>query len=200
MKKNSRKFDASVSGFYGMIKDLGYSYKTIKDQLPDDKFIADQRIFFASHLIRLISDPKTIFVFYDSTIICEGNFKKKGWAISKTNPVSTRKFNYNKTHLLLMMTNKKLVAFQVVKDKVIGFDIILYFNKAIKQLKKDYPTKRIAIVLDNATMHKTLYFLNFLESLDVTILYTVRRHPLLNPVEYLIRYLKKNLRKTYGLK
>lgn len=139
-------------------------------------------------------------MFYDSTVICDGNFKKKAWALSYTNPTCKQTFTYNRTHMLLIMSSEEVVGFQLIKGKVISFDILIFLKAVIDRCRAKYPEKRISVVMDNATMHKTLYFKRFILSYGIKVLFTVRCHPLFNPVEFLIRFLKKECRKVYSAK
>lgn len=178
---------------------MGYRYKTAKHKLPDSINIRNQRIAFFDNLLKALTTPNQLVLFYDTTILSEHSFKKKGWAKINENPQFRKKFSYNKTHFLALMSPKSLIACQFHKSKMLHYDVICFFKSAFEDNSIDPHTTSICVVLDNATIHKTIYLKVFFPSLNIKVLFTVKQHSLFNPVEYLFRYLKKNLKKDNTL-
>lgn len=87
--------------------------------------------------------------------------------------------------------------YEFLKGNINNLDFIDFLNRAIEKLRMRYKSKKVIIIADNVRMHKTAYFKSFCIYNDITLLYTVANNPTLNPIEYLFRYLKTDLRKVH---
>lgn len=96
--------------FYERFRFLGYRYKSIKNKLKDQKHIEEKRIFYLDNLSKSISQTSRCTLFFDSSTITEGNFKKRGWSLVNTNTTMNKKFSYNKTHILALTSDTHLHA------------------------------------------------------------------------------------------
>lgn len=112
-------------------------------------------------------------------------------------PQIRKQFTYNLTHILCVMTEGGEVFYQFLKGNINNLDLIDFLNHVIRLLKAKYINKTIVMVGDNAKMHKTSYFKGFFIYNSVKLLYTVANNPLHNPIEYLFRHLKTDLRKLH---
>lgn len=101
---------------------------------------------------------------------------------------------------MILMSARRLKAVQLYKDNVNSLDIILFFESALVTSGLVDSMDSISVVLDNATMHRTNAILKFFNTNNIHLLYTVKRHSLFNPVEYAIRYIKKEFRPNYTAK
>ena len=88
---------------------------------------------------------------------------------------------------------------EFIKGTTNNLDIIDFLSRITQQANNQYCNKHIVIVLDNAKMHKTAYFTNFNIQNNIKALFTIPHHPFFNPVEYLFRFLKTDLRKSLTL-
>ena len=119
--------------------------------------------------------------------------------IGKTQ-TSDAKFAYNLTHLLVLMSQTRIEGFKLIKGNIINFDLIDFCKEVFARIKTEEPEREIRLVLDNAKLHRTTYFLNFMQSENIKLLFTVSNRPMFNPVEYLFRYLKSSLKSKFTLR
>lgn len=185
--------------FYKYMKFLGYSYIQTKESLPYYQNIKNKRVYYFDRLTTAISSKDSLVVFFDSSTIAENNFKKKGWAAYGRISTKEKKFVYNKTHILVLISNDKVINFQLFKDNVFSKDVVLFLYESLikNNIRSNYAD--VTLVLDNARLHKTELFKLFISAYDIKILYTVKRHSNFNPVEYVFRYIKKSLKRSHTI-
>lgn len=91
------------------------------------------------------------------------------------------------------------IYYEFVKGNLNNLDLIDFIRKVTDDIAIIYPNKRIIMVADNARMHKTVCFKSIFTVKRINLVYTVANNPMLNPIEYLFRFLKTELRKVYTL-
>ena len=90
-----------------------------------------------------------------------------------------------------------IISTKFIRGTIRSLEIAFFFKQSLYQIKKKSKDRQITLVCDNAPTHKTKFFLNYLDKYYIFVLFTPPNHPLLNPVEYVFRILKKNLRRHY---
>lgn len=181
------------------MKSLGYKYKNVHTRLPSYHNKENKRIFYITELLCNITNESNAVLFFDSTCIVENNFVKKGWTIINKSPLFDKKFVYNKTHCLMLIDNQKVVATQFFKGAVKSIDIVSFFYEALIKSGCRVKFKMMTVILDNTTVHKTKLFLDFFRLHQIRLFFIVKRHSLFNPVEYVFRYIIKDLRKHFSM-
>lgn len=114
-------------------------------------------------LIEYLTTNRYIVCFFDTTGINESSFKSRSWAIGRTKPIIKRKFAYNMTHILSLITVQGVYFFEFVKGSIINFDIIDFLYRVTTTISINDPTKEIVIVLTtlNFTKRYTLLISQF---------------------------------------
>lgn len=189
----------SKSHFYKICKLLALKFKKSIKNLHQNPSTNNKRQYFMKNLIEYINDNNYLVCFFDVTSINDKSFKTKGWSLPNSQPKYNKKFTYNLTHIMCLMTIEGRVFFQCVKGTMINLDIIHFLNTIVNTIHNEKFKRKIIIILDNARMHKTEYFTRFVLTKNIKLLFTVSNHPMLNPIEYLFRFLKNPLRKENSL-
>jgi transposase len=99
----------------------------------------------------------------------------------------------NKRYSLLVATsNKKIIDFSII-EKTFKKEKFINFMKKLN--KKDIKNEK-TYLMDNAIIHKTKDFYNYLKEKNMHILYNAPYHSELNPIEYVFSLLKKIISKN----
>lgn len=197
--ERNKRVSISKSTFYRLFRILGFRYKKIMQELPSRDRVLIHRILYMEELICDLQDKKTKVLFFDSTTFSDSNLKKRGWSLPNSNFHMTKKFSYSQTHLLLLIDDSQIVSVQLFKGNMINLDIISFLEISLDSYTRYRKNKKIVVVLDNATMHQTSHFKNFVLQNKYHLLFTVPRHPLFNAAEYVFRFIKTRLKNKYSL-
>ena len=187
----------SRTRFYLISKALGYSYKKIVTDFSNYPNTKISRKLFCLEVIDKFYLKEEYLLCFDITSFSENNYKKKGWAHISENFSIKDKFVNSNLHLLAIIDDNSVVAYQIIKGSVMNFDIINFFNDCLEHIFNKSEGRKINIILDNAGLHKTKYFKNYFTKNNIFLIFTVSRTPILNPIEFFFRNLKKGLRKIY---
>ena len=197
---SNKHYIVSKSQFYRLCKAVSLKYRKADKQLNNNRLTVNRRGYFIQKLIGFLNKDQYLVCFFDITGVNDCSFNERGWSFTGYKPKYRKQFTYNLTHILSLMTATGDSYFEFLKGTVINYDIINFLQNVFSLLNDQYPTKTIIIVLDNAKMHKTVYFKNFAINNNIVLLYTVSNHPMLNPIEYLFRFLKKPLQSKNSMK
>lgn len=77
------------------------------------------------------------------------------------------------------MNKTKILGYTIKKKSINGSDYIDFFKKYIN------PNRRTHILMDNATIHKTKAFTNYIKKTKNKTLYNAPNNPEGNPIEHL---------------
>lgn len=186
--------------FVKISKCLGFKYKAIKQTSPPNVSVKYQKQHFYSYLSKQLQNGHNFIGFFDVSSISDRSFKQKGWSLPYKNCYVKSKFIYNLTHLLALTSNKGIYFVKFLRGNIINFDLIDFLSHCINKLNKRYDFENIYIVLDNCSLHRTKYFLNFAKHRKVNLIFTIPHNPQLNCVEYFFRYVKSGLKSHFVLK
>jgi transposase len=122
----------------------------------------------------------------------------KGWSKSGDKCIiEENKTLYSKRFTIgLMITPEKALHFKIVENgmKTEDFmDIVKEYNKE-SNINNDK-----TLFLDNASIHKTKTFINYMNETKMKVLYNVPYHSDKNPIEYIFSMLRKTIqRETFS--
>lgn len=200
-KKYKENFPLSDIG-YGYFKkhcsNLGFSFKAIQENSKNSKFGISPTYNYLNGLMNLIEYEDCHLLFFDVSAISDKSFKKRSWNLPYKITKIHKLYRYDMSHILCAMSLNGIEGIQIIKGNLINFDLIDF----LKMVIKNYRQRRLEplhIILDNAKMHKTAYFQNYLVQQNVFLHYTVSNKPFYNPIEYAFRFLKSKLKKRYSM-
>lgn len=190
----------SVSKFRRIAKIIDFRYKTSKKSVKNSEIEKTKRINFLSKLLLHIRSTKEDLFFFDCTSLTEKAFKKKAWSLKLKPTGFIPKFYFQATHILMLISKTEVISFQAIKDNLNTL-VIFHFMKAnIDYLRRRNNDRKIKILMDNATMHRTMLMMNYFLTETVKILFIPPQNPYFNMIEFVFRYIKKDLRKKFSLK
>lgn len=197
--ENLNELPTKKHSFYNFLKILGYKYKKVQlvSKNTNNQTLSSLNYFRA--LLKNLSSNKILVLFFDVSSLSDTSFKKKGWRLINQKCMCYKKFSYNLTHMLTLMSTQHVESFQLIRGNLTNFDLINFLHKSVKRIRVIYPGKQISLVLDNAKMHFTKFFKNFAKHSTITLIHTVPGLPMLHPIEFLFRYLKGSFKAHHSL-
>lgn len=193
-------FMISFQTFRHMVKNMGLRYRKIaKTTLNKNTSNLNLNVFTAN-LLNALCNKKALVLFFDITSFSDSSFKQNAWTFINFKNNQPKQFTYNLTHLFGLISLEKNFYFKFFKGNINNFDIIHFLKGAINHLKKTHPKKKLYIILDNARLHKTKYFLNFAALNLINLIFTLPHHPMLNCIEYCFRFLKSRFKMRASLR
>lgn len=166
------------------IKRLGYSHKKAKF-FPSPKIGLEVTSLFLEARERFKSEGK-IFLAIDETSFGRNGLQTKGYSkkgeklhVTKINPTMIS------TSVVACVSTSSLIAKKQIKGSF-NADMFLDFLKTLKL------SNQHVIVMDNVRFHHTKKVKEYLESLDVSILFTPPYSPWFNPIEMAFSIVKRH--------
>jgi transposase len=136
-------------------------------------------------------------MFYDSSILCESNYKNYAWTLENNNN-QKQSFPINKifgsASILMACTTKKIINFWIsTKCNKVTTTSFLY--ETILKYRKEEKNKILVIFLDNATMHYSQEMTLLAQKLGVYLFFNAPYSSKINLIEYVFEKIKRNIRK-----
>ena len=98
-----------------------------------------------------------------------------------------RRSGYDYTHILMLNSFEKIIAFQVVKSNINSQTIAEFFDQCFDRLRNNGKAlSSIKVILDNAIMHRTVLITSIAIDSQVCFTFIPPRHSFLNPIEYIL--------------
>ena len=189
-----------LTSFSRLVKMLNLKYLRSKRFTRNDEEEKIRRINLLIDLIDHHNNRKEELLFFDVTSLSEKSFKSKSWQY-KTRPTGFKpKFQFQATHILMLISTKKVISVQFVKGNLSSLLIFTFVLESILRLKDDLGRKQIRIILDNATMHHTVMMKNLFLLERVKAVFPPPHNPYFNMIEYVFRFIKGGLKKELTLK
>ena len=99
---------------------------------------------------------------------------------------------------ILSMSNSEMLLTQLIETSLNGSHFLEYLNHLPVFVRRELQVERkICIVLDNATIRKTPRVKNWCFENRILLLFTPKCCPICNPIENLIEFIKRQLRKLH---
>lgn len=169
---------------------LDIKYKKIKKRYKENPMIKNWRIVFLNELINLYINKKNDVYFFDCTSFNYNSKAIYSWQM-KSCQMSYKPINdFKAVHLLMVISFKKLVSFQLIKGSLNSKIVVKFLNESVKQIRGHQQGKQIHMILDNATIHKTELMKSFALKLKIHFHFIVPRNPFFNIIEFVFRYMK----------
>lgn len=193
-----RVFNISIkkSSVYRILKKNKITYKKISiDRSPDSLCLKKQKYEKLKKELEIVTKiPDNVISFDESYMSPENLERMYGW--SKKGTKVNRKVNgktyRNGKSMLLAITNKKTVAYKLIKGPVKGAHIRDFIMNDV--IKTD--TNKI-LFMDNASSHKNKQLRLDMEKSNNKIVFNVTYSPQTNPIEYINNVVKDKLKKQH---
>lgn len=151
---------------------------------------------FSEILHTLAETPNSLFFFDCSSFVFELN-PKRAWQHASYPTQFFSSTNYKRHHLMMVVSTRQVFAYQVVLGKSSSFMIQMFLREVIERIRAECPSEIPKIVLDNATVHKTLLMKGLARSTGASFIFTAAHSPFMNPIELCFRFLKAKFRNRH---
>lgn len=190
----------SRSSFYRTLKITGLRYRTAVKHPFETAAVKESRIWFFVYFTKFLSDPNTECFYFDWTSFAEGNFKKRCWALKGVRSVANKLYTYAGLHLLTIMSQQGIEAFQFVRGNLNSNLEFNFFSGAMINIRRKVALriKRIVVVLDNSPLNNSNALINFVVDQKFNLLFTAPNSCFLNPIEMAYAYLKHPFKNMYS--
>lgn len=185
--KHKFKFVLSLSFIYNLItKTLKYSYKKINNKLYNKSIhILKQKQKKFLKTIKNIDINKIVCI--DETYFHSNNSKKYGWSQIGTRIVHYKKSNPIKYSVLMSITNKQIVNYEIHSCNI-NTNIFYNYMVCLNDIFKNH-----YFLMDNVSFHKSKIIKNIFNNSTNKLLFIPPYSPELNPIELAFSQLKRNI-------
>ena len=97
----------------------------------------------------------------------------------------------------MICSTTRVFAYQMVLRKTPRQVIAKFLFSALERFTQQNPGTQTTLVLDNATIHKTILMKNLAVSTKTRFLFTASHSPFMNPIEECFRFLKCKFRNKH---
>lgn len=182
-----KKFNTnfSMSTLYNWFKKLGLTFKKVRKRLRLKFYTRKKRLKELHQQINNVQDKNNI-ISIDESHFQVNMAPKMGWSKSGQK-IYRNTSNVKRSNLSLLMA--------INKQKVIGYQVIEgpynahTFTEFIKSINKD----KYVLLLDNARIHHSRHFKEYMSTQQSTCIYNVPYNPETNPIEHVFSQLKQQL-------
>ena len=195
--KSNFKINICTSSIYNILKKNNFTYKNV--YVKTNHYTTEEQIL---QLKKVKEELDTLnvsnIVSFDEMCVVNNENPTKGWSKSGDKCIiEENKTLYSKRFTVgLMITPEKALHFKIVENgmKTEDFmDIVKEYNKE-SNINNDK-----TLFLDNASIHKTKTFINYMDETKMKVLYNVPYHSDKNPIEYIFSMLRKTIqRETFS--
>ena len=177
---------------------MGMKYAKINrlKQNCDSKKHKKSRYLICMLLLEFIR-KKVHLMFYDSSILCEGNYKNYAWTLEgNQNQKTFVPINriFGSVSILMACTTKEIINFWI-STKCNKMTTTSFLYETIIKYRKKYRNKILVIFMDNATLHYSKEMTLLAQKLGVYFVFNAPYSSKLNLIEYVFEKIKRNIRR-----
>ena len=188
----------SFKKFTWFCKDImGMKYSKINrlNQYCDSSDLKRSRYLISLLLLEFMRKDVDM-MFYDSSIICENNYKNKVWTFqtgqnSKTYHPQNKIFG--SASILMACTTKQIINYWITK-KTNKLVTTSFLYETILKYRNMYRNKVLVIFLDNATIHYSTEIKLLSQKLGVYLFFNAPYSSKINLIEYVFEKIKRGIR------
>lgn len=187
IKEIRRKFNVKVarSTIYKILKvNLSMSYKKLKNKLVLKKNLATHAIQVKSLIERVNEIGLNNIYSLDESHFYLNMYRAYGW--SKKGEICVRdkiSISRKKYSLLQIISNSSVVKYKLYEGSINS-------TKLLDFMKDLTVPENVHILLDNASIHKSSVFKNYVEENKINLLFNVPYSPETNPIEMVFSKIK----------
>lgn len=191
------KLHSSFGSFYSLsfihtliVKKLKFSYKKITKKIYSSSIAKLHKLqYIFNNKIKSINKDKIISIdesFFHQNISCNYGWSSIGKPIfhfSKANPV--------KYSLIMAITNKRVIDYQIIRNK--NFNLVIFkdfLSKLISQFSDHY------FLMDNISFHRSKEIVQLVHKSNNHILFIPPYSPQYNPIEEVFSFIKNKLKRS----
>ncbi len=188
------KLDISSQLIYNILKENNYVYKKLKrinNPYKIEEQIKQLEKVKEKHNLNNIDNCVSL----DEISIVINSTPRHGWFEKNTEPnykLETPKIT-NKRYSILMASNNKKILHNIICDGGIKTDIFINF---IKELKTKNENEKSYYLMDNAVIHKTKKFNNYVLENKLNIVYNAPYHSETNPIENIFSMFRNKINRS----
>jgi transposase len=190
----------SLQRFSRFTKAIGFTYANVKRDVNNSDQMKIKRIQCAIDMIEMYRMKNVHILSFDVTSINSKSFKKMNWQMKNCQKGHKNIFYYNATHILMLISLEGIESFFIIRGNM-SADLITHFlDTALKKFKeKSNQHLPIKLILDNATMHKTLVMKQMILHHDINVIFPPPCNPYLNPIEFIFKFIKQPLKSKFSM-
>lgn len=174
----------SLTSIYKILRKLGFTYKKITIQRFNNNIntITEKRIEFIKEITKYNLDD---IISIDESYFNLNDIPTYGWSYKGTKCIVNKKIKRNKRSLLLAISNKKIIKFQIYSKNI--------NSKIYKEFLEDIDLENKILLCDNVSFHKTKSVIDFINKKG-KVLFTPGYSPEFNPIEFVFSEVKRSIR------
>ena len=192
--KNEYNLDISSQLIYNILKEENYVYKKLK-KINNPYSIENQKeqlkIVKEKHNISTIKNCVSL----DEFSVVINSKPNYGWFKKNSEPnykIENPKIT-NKRYSVLMASNNEEIKHYIICEGGIKTNIFIDF---MKELTKKIENKETYYLMDNAVIHKTKKFMEYVKECKINILYNAPYHSEINPIENIFSMLRNTINRN----
>ena len=179
---------------YNILKEENYVYKKLK-KINNPYSIENQKeqlkIVKEKHNISTIKNCVSL----DEFSVVINSKPNYGWFKKNSEPnykIENPKIT-NKRYSVLMASNNEEIKHYIICEGGIKTNIFIDF---MKELTKKIENKETYYLMDNAVIHKTKKFMEYIKECKINILYNAPYHSEINPIENIFSMLRNTINRN----
>jgi len=178
---------------------IGYNYKVSVRKFRKKPYHSHDSFFAYREIVKLCLQVPDSTYFFDSTTFSFETNPRRSWQSARNVTSFFSSTNYRRYHLLMIVNNQRVFAWQIVLGRVASTGIAAFLCEVVKKIRLEREQGVTHIILDNAKVHKTLLMKNLAEKSGLVFLFTSSHSPYMNPIEEVFRFLKGSFRNLHAI-
>lgn len=200
IKELSHKMDIKYCTLYRAVKFLlGFRFKKCNriNNRSINKDSSLQHIYFIDNFLSFINYEYQ-FIFIDESGFNTNKRTSKIWTNNTINSKLLDKGRVSGINLIIACSIESIINYEFFEENIGSDHFIIFLRQLIKKISENsylfefYNKKRIVIIMDNCSFHKSYKTLNFIRSTNFNLLSLPSYQPQINIVEYIFSYVKKD--------
>ena len=193
------KLKVSLSTILRSLRDLHLSYQK-PERRAWEQDPKKRKFWIEKEWPKIKSEAKktrSVIFFLDESTISTNDFKGKTWAPIGKTPIIRLIKNRATVNVISVISPRGKLLFSTFKHSTKSKTFISFIKSVLKEVTR----KRVVLIADNASIHKSKLVKSFLEKTPrLTIHYLPPYSPELNPDEYVWSHLKSKEMPQVGVK
>ena len=174
---------------------LGLKYRRFERSYkdPDKKEVLKVRKSVAFTLAKLF-DRDCVVIFFDSTSVCDGSFKRFMWTLNSQGRTQINKKKvYGYVNLFMATTAERILNFWIATS-VNAVTTASFLFETIRYCRNTLGYRKIVVFMDNARIHSTKLMKDLAAKMKVYFLLNAPYSSKINQVEYVFELVKRPFR------
>ncbi len=178
------------STIHRMLTEYDYSFKKAEIRWAEAS-IEDQKHWIKMSIPaikRWVRANKAILYFMDESTIQLTPSQGRTWGPIGETSIVKRTSKRGRICAISAISTRHNLTFSLQEENFNGDSVVAF----LKQIERNHPNRKIAIVMDNAACHKAKTVKNFLDASQIKVYYLPPYSPEFNPDEKVWNHLKSN--------